>query len=372
MKVSLLAGFLILSTSLQAADLTRRQSELKSIQAQINKQQSALQDTSKQREKLLALLKQDEMAIDAAARKVNATRTASKDMDVELAELKQRQQRLDRLKQDQQQSLSKQLESAYLAGNHDYSKMLLNQQSPATIERMLAYYQYLNQARMKAISRLKQTLDELIEVETTQKQQQAKLNQLILDQQQQAKKLTQEQSQRQLTLTELQRTLSSKGAVLEQLQIEEANLKRVVEQALLASRDSPTMTGLDTLRGKLDWPTKGRVSARFGSARSGQLIWKGIMLTAPEGQNIKAVAGGKVIYADWLRGFGMVLVIDHGKGYMSLYGHAQTLLKTAGDTVKNGESIALVGRSGGQTEPGLYFEIRHKGQAVDPARYCRG
>ena len=95
------------------------------------------------------------------------------------------------------------------------------------------------------------------------------------------------------------------------------------------------------------------------------------MLTAPEGQNIKAIAAGKVIYADWLRGFGMVMVVDHGKGYMSLYGHAQTLFKSAGDNVNSGESIALVGRSGGQTEPSLYFEIRHKGQAVDPARYCR-
>lgn len=95
------------------------------------------------------------------------------------------------------------------------------------------------------------------------------------------------------------------------------------------------------------------------------------MMAAPEGQSINAIASGKVIYADWLRGFGMVMVVDHGKGYMSLYGHAQTLLKDAGDSVKKGETIALVGRSGGQTEPGLYFEVRHKGQAVDPARYCR-
>ena len=113
------------------------------------------------------------------------------------------------------------------------------------------------------------------------------------------------------------------------------------------------------------------MSKRFGSSRSGQIVWKGTVLSAPEGQNINAVASGKVIYADWLRGFGMVLVIDHGKGYMSLYGHAQTLLRQPGDMVKTGESIALVGRSGGQSEPGLYFEIRNKGKAVDPAYYCR-
>lgn len=371
LKVSLLAGFLALSSPLFAADLERRQSELKSIQAQINKQQSALQDTGKQREKLLSLLKQDEKAIDTAARKVNETKTALAKVDDTLKDLEKRQQQLDRLKQDQQKTLSKQLSSAYLAGNHDYSKMLLNQQNPATIERMLAYYQYLNKARIKAINNLKLTLDELADVERSQQEQKNTLNTLILERQSQAKKLSAEQGQRQLTLNELQRTLSTKGAELEQLQIEEASLKRVVEQALLASRDNPTMDGLEAQRGKLNWPTKGRVSDNFGSARSGQLTWKGVVMPAPEGQNINAVAAGKVIYADWLRGFGMVLVIDHGKGYMSLYGHAQTLLKEAGDSVKKGESIALVGRSGGQTEPSLYFEIRHKGQAVDPAKYCR-
>ena len=371
MKVSLVAGFLMLSTPLLASDIERRQSELKSIQAQINKQQSALKDTSKQREKLLSLLKQDEQAIGTAARKVNQTKTELASVDSKLAELDKRQGQLDRLKQDQQKTLSKQLSSAYLAGNHDYSKMLLNQQNPATIERMLAYYQYLNKARTKAIDQLKHTIDELTEVEATQKEQKTRLNQLIIEQQSQAKKLSEEQGQRQLTLNQLQRTLSAKGAELEQLQIEEANLKRVVEQALLSMRDNPSMNGLDALKGKLSWPTKGRISESFGSARTGQITWKGIMMSAPEGQNISAIADGKVIYADWLRGFGMVLVVDHGKGFMSLYGHAQALLKSAGDSVKKNESIALVGRSGGQTEPGLYFEIRHKGQAVDPARYCR-
>ncbi|MCE9688157.1 peptidoglycan DD-metalloendopeptidase family protein [Shewanella sp. AS16] len=369
-KASLVAGLLILSQPALSSDLERRQSELKSIQAQINKQQSALQDTGKQREKLVSLLKSDEKAIAEAAKRVNATKSELAALDAKLVELNRRQQQLDTLRLSQQQTLSKQLSSAYLAGNHDYSKMLLNQQDPASIERLLAYYQYLNKARTQAIDQLKQTLSALNEIRSSQKDKQQQLNALVITQQEQAKRLSQEQSQRKSTLTELQRTLSSKAEELEQLQIEEASLKRIVEQALLAMKDTPAMDGLDALKGKLGWPTKGRVSASFGSSRSGRLNWKGIMLAAPEGQNVNAVAAGQVIYADWLRGFGMVLVIDHGKGYMSLYGHAQALLKAPGDLVKTGEAIALVGRSGGQTEPGLYFEVRHKGQAVDPARYC--
>ncbi|MBO2677287.1 peptidoglycan DD-metalloendopeptidase family protein [Shewanella algae] len=370
-KASILAGFLVFSSQLQASDLERRQSELKALQSQITAQQNALRDTGKQREKLLQLLKKDEQAIADAARKVNQTENALSDAEKRLSELKQRAAQLDKLKESQQQTLAKQLTSAYLAGNHDYSKMLLNQQDPATIERMLAYYDFLNKARMQAIEQLKQTRQELSAVQQSEQQERNRLNQLVLDQKAQSKRLNQEQDQRQQTLKELQRTISSKASELEQLQIEEASLKRVVEQALAAMRDSPSMDGLAKSRGSLNWPTKGRIKNSFGSQRSGNVRWKGVMLSAPEGQSISAVAAGKVIYADWLRGFGMVLVVDHGKGFMSLYGHAQTLLKDAGDTVKAGEAVALVGRSGGQTEPGLYFEIRHKGQAVDPANYCR-
>ncbi|WP_028766644.1 murein hydrolase activator EnvC family protein [Shewanella fidelis] len=369
-KASIIAGFLSLPLMVSATDLERRQSELKSIQAQINKQQSEVKNTNKQRERLVSLLKEDEKAIAQAATKVNRTKQDLSQTDKKLAELNNKQQQLNQLKSAQQKSLSNQLESAYLAGNHDYSKMLLNQQSPASIERLLAYYQYLNKARIDSIEQLQTTLKELEEIQTEQQQQQNRLNKLVIEQQQQAKKLNQEQVQRQNTLTQLQRTLNSSGAVLEQLQIEEASLKQVIKQALAAAKNNPSFDGLSS-RHKLNWPTKGRIKSAFGSKRSGQVKWKGVMISAAEGQNVKAIAGGKVIYADWLRGFGMVLVVDHGKGYMSLYGHAQALLKNAGDSVSKGESIALVGRSGGQTQPGLYFEVRHKGQAVDPARYCK-
>ena len=360
----------MLSMQLQASDLQQRQSDLKQLQSQINKQQSDLQNTSKQREKLISLLQKDEKAIASAAKKVNETHTLLAQTEEQLTKLHKRQQTLSKLKEIQQESLANQLASAYLAGNHDYSKMLLNQQSPATIERLLTYYQYLNNARIASINKLQGTIKELDEITQEQVVKKDHFNKLILDQQQQAKQLTLEQGQRQSTLALLQKTLNSRGAKLEQLQIEQASLKRVIEQAITAMKHSPKMDGLSS-KHKLPWPTKGRIRSGFGSQRSGQVKWKGVTVAAPEGQIITAIAPGKIIYADWLRGFGMVLVVDHGKGYMSLYGHAQTLLKNAGDLVSKGESVALVGRSGGQTEAGLYFEVRYKGQAVDPARYCK-
>lgn len=369
-KASIVAGFMIISSTAFAADLTKRQSELNAIQTQINQQQSSLKNTTQQREKLISLLKRDEKSISNVAQLVNQTKLSLKKVNAELQSLEVKSVELDKLNKTQQSTLAKQLSSAYLAGNHDYTKMMLNQQNPATIERMLAYYQFLNNARMKAIGELKQTSIALEKIKQQQITQQGRLNQLILNQQEQSKSLKAEQGQRQQTLDQLQRTLSSKGAELEQLQIEEANLKRVVEQVVKSTNSNPSMLGLANQRSKLKWPTNGSISKRFGSSRSGQIKWKGIVLNAPEGQNINAVAAGKVIYADWLRGFGMVMVVDHGKGYMSLYGHAQTLFKNAGDNVAGGESIGLVGQSGGQSEPSLYFEIRHKGQAVNPAQYC--
>lgn len=369
-KASIIAGFISLPLFAYGADLDRRQSELEAIRAQINQQQSAVKNTHKQQQQLIALLKKDEQAIAAVVKKRNQTKQELTHTDKTLTALNARFNQLDKLKSIQQKTLSNQLASAYLAGHHDYSKMLLNQQSPASIERLLAYYQYLNNARIASIKQLKVTVTELDAIKLQQQANKNTLNKLALEQQQQAKKLNQEQAQRQQTLTQLQRTLTSSGAKLEQLQIEEANLKKVLDEALLAAKNNPSLEGLSS-KHKVKWPTLGRIKASFGSKRSGQVKWKGITIAAAEGQNINAIANGKVIYADWLRGFGMVLVVDHGKGYMSLYGHAQALLKSAGDSVKQGESIALVGRTGGQAESGLYFEVRHKGQAVDPARYCR-
>ncbi|WP_240778793.1 peptidoglycan DD-metalloendopeptidase family protein [Shewanella sp. SNU WT4] len=371
LKACLIAGFLILSLPADASELSRRQAELKQIQQEINKQHNAVSKISKQREKLQSLLKQDEQAIATIARKANLTKQQLQTTKNQLEQLSSEFEQLNADQQKQQQTLSKQLSAAYLAGNHDYSKMLLNQQQPATIERMLAYYQYLNKARIKAIESLKNTQTQLEQVKAQQLSRQDELNKLILTQRQQQEQLADEQTQRKQTLSQLQQTLNTQGAQLEQLQLEEGSIKHLLKQAAEASKANPSMSGLAKQKGKLAWPVSGRVQASFGSQRSGNVSWKGVLLKAPEGRTVKAIASGKVIYADWLKGFGMVLVVDHGQGYMSLYGYAQALLKNPGDTVAKGDNVALVGQSGGQTEPGLYFEIRHKGQAVNPATYCR-
>ncbi|MBE8168007.1 MAG: peptidoglycan DD-metalloendopeptidase family protein [Shewanella sp.] len=369
----LLLAFCVLPVSIGLAEtIENRQSQLKTIQQQIDNKNTDLSQTRKQRQKLQSLLKHDDQAISDAAAKVNRSTGRIKSLNTNLAKLTDKHRKLEHLKTNQQRTLAKQLESAYLSGNHDYAKMLLNQQDVSSVERLITYYQYLNKARINAIEQLKITLSELDDIEQALKEQQSELAAIIANQRLQADKLAREKSQRQLTLTQLQRTLSSKSEQLEQLQIEEASLKQVIEQAIKEAKQQDQFAGLARQRGKLKWPTRGVLAEKFGDIRGGQVRWKGVLLSAPEGRNIQAIASGKIIYADWLKGFGLVIVIDHGKGYMSLYGHAQALLKARGDQVSQGETLALVGRSGGQSKAGLYFEIRHKGKAVNPALYCKG
>ena len=366
----LLISVAVFSLAVNAETIAERQSQLKAIQAQIDAQQSELKTTRKQRNQLQNLLKKDELSIANVAKKLNLSQSKKRKLYQSLAKLEKKHANTEKLKSSQQKTLAKQLESAYLSGNHDYAKMLLNQQDPASIERMLTYYQYLNKARINAIDELKSTIADLNDIQQQLQQQEDELEEVITTQRQQAKTLEQEKAQRQQTLAQLQRTLSSNSEQLEQLEIEEASLKQIIEDAVRASKSQTSLNGLAKLRGKLKWPTRGRLVHRFGHSRGGQVNWKGVLMGAPEGQTVRSIAAGKVIYADWLKGFGMVIVIDHGKGYMSLYGHAQALLHSSGDQVKRGESIALVGQSGGQAEPGLYFEIRYKGKAVNPAIYC--
>ena len=164
-----------------------------------------------------------------------------------------------------------------------------------------------------------------------------------------------------------------KQAQLKQLQDDEQALSQLLQRLPAQAQDSKIdSSNLSRLKGKLKWPTKGNIQNRFGSPRDqGQMKWQGVTISGKEGQEIHSIAPGRVIFADWIRGYGLMLIIDHGNGYMSLYGHNQTLYKDVGDTISGNESIATLGNSGGNDSTSLYFEMRHKGKPIDPATWCR-
>jgi septal ring factor EnvC (AmiA/AmiB activator) len=285
-------------------------------------------------------------------------------------------------KKSQEKALAHQLKAAYSSGHHDYIKLMLNQEQPSKVQRTLTYYQYLNKARMESIDEFKQVLIELKQVEQAQAEQAKLLEQLLATQQAQQKALKQEQQQREQTLAQLTKKISTGKQKLNNLEQEEQSLvaalaklqeelarQRAEQQA--QQQGNISFAGLGKLKKKLTWPVSAKIKHSFGTQKEGYLKWKGVLMNAPLGKSVKTIHHGTVLFADWLKGYGLVIVVDHGEGYMSLYGHNQTLLKNVGDIVETGEPIALVGQSGGQVEPALYFEIRHQGQAKNPKLWCR-
>ncbi|GAA6204806.1 peptidoglycan DD-metalloendopeptidase family protein [Thalassotalea sp. SU-HH00458] len=323
------------------------------------------------KQKLLTQLKNDDLAIAKIVKALNKTHASLKQTKKRLNELVKEKSQIIQAKKQQEAVLAKQLRTAYSTGHHDYLKLLLNQQDPGSVQRNLTYYQYLNKARINEIQQYKQTIAQLIEITNQQQQQAAQLQSLESTQNQQKLALEKNKKQRKATVAQLNKALLTSKQKLAKLEQEEADLVSALARMAELSKQEIDLNGLSKLKRKLSWPVKGKINRSFGSRKQDYLKWKGVLLAAPLGRQVKTIHNGTVLFADWLKGYGLVTVIDHGEGYMSLYGHNQALLKSVGERVETGEPIALVGQSGGQSQSALYFEIRHNGQAVNPKLWCR-
>jgi septal ring factor EnvC (AmiA/AmiB activator) len=345
----------------------QRQSELKDIQQQIQQRQEKIEQQLERAKQLQLQLKKAEVKIANSAKALNHTQIGLENTRAEQIQLSKQQTKLQQQRKQQQSLLAKQINSAFMAGQHDYAKMLLNQQDAGKFERTITYYQYLNKARLQQIEKVQLLVKQLQQVNEQLLNKQQQLQKLEQQQLQQKSELAAQQKERQGTLQLIEKNIDTEAARIEQLQINEQSLLKALELAQKqVSQQSVTLLGLAGYKGKLIKPTQGKVRNLFGTKRQGQVHWKGILISGNEGSSVRAIHNGKVLYSDWLRGFGLVAVVDHGEGYMSLYGHNQALVKQAGDSVDAGETIALVGQSGGQSSPNLYFEIRHKGVPIDP------
>ncbi|MAG76335.1 MAG: peptidase M23 [Colwelliaceae bacterium] len=362
-------ALLICLTSLSVAFAADK--DLSKVKDEIAKQKSAIVQVSKKRQALNRQLKKDDFAIAKVAKGINRTTRALNLVQTKLSELQQEQTTLTKQKQQQEDALAFQLRTAYTAGNHDYLKMLLNQEQSSTVQRSVTYYQYLNEARIKEIEQFQKTIARLKAVELEQEAKAAELEALKAEQEKQKVALQNNKAKRKKTLKALRSELLSSQQKLTKLEQEEAALVAELERLARQNALTANLNGLSKLKRKLKWPVKGRIKHSFGTRKQGYLRWKGVLMSAPVGQQVNSVYAGKILFADWLKGYGLVIVVDHGKGYMSLYGHNQALLKNVGDTVEQGEPIALVGQSGGQENSGLYFEIRHGGKAVNPKIWCK-
>lgn len=360
------------------AQQAKTEEKLSSVKNEIKKAKLSIEQKAQQLQALQQQLKASDIAIATSAKKLRTTQANLVQTRTAIAQAQQELDKLNNKKKQQSDALSGQLKAAYSTGQHDYIKMLLNQKDAGTVQRNITYYQYLNNARMQQIDVFEQTITDIKKVTAQQQARAAELNILLADQQAQQNQLKQEQNTRKTTLTQINASIDTSKKRLAQLEQQEKNLQETIvkmqqeaARRAIAENNTIELTGLAKLRKRLNWPTKGKIRYSFGKQKQGHLRWKGVLLTAPVGRTVTTIYQGRVLFADWLKGYGLVTVIDHGKGYMSLYGHNQTLLKKVGDIVETGEPVALVGQSGGQNYPGLYFEIRHKGKAVNPKLWCK-
>ena len=289
--------------------------------------------------------------------------------------IKQQQQQKNESQSEQEKALNKQLRAAYFSAQPNYLKVLLNQDDPAKASRSKVYFHYFNEARQQLLTDIGITLKRLNNDQQQVFAAQQHHQKLYEQRQQQQQKLKQQNELRLTTLKQLDSKLSSQDERLSTLHQEEKSLKAVFASIAKQKKKTAKITTVKKLRfsknkGSLPWPIKGRVTARYGNSRNlGKLTWQGIMIKAPAGKNIVATASGQVVFSDWLRGFGLLLIIDHGDQYMTLYGNNQSLLKDVGDKVNANELIALSGDKGIREYVGLYFEIRYKGNPTNPKKW---
>ncbi|VEA69279.1 Septal ring factor [Serratia plymuthica] len=397
------AGVLLLPLAGQAAEDNK--SQLKDIQQSIAEKEKAVKQQQQQRSSLQDQLKQQEKTIAQASRLLRDTQSTLGQLGKDISGLNASIAKLQKQQSTQQEILAKQLDAAFRQGQHSAVQLILSGEESQRSERILAYFSYLNEARQQTIEELKQTRAELAKQKTTLVTKQGQQKSLLGEQQTQQQKLEQARGARKQTLTALEASLEKDQQRLVELRQNETRMRDKIARAereararaereareaakvreqMRAKEQQAKKTGtsykpseadrsliartggLGRPGGQAMWPVRGRTLHSFGEQLQGELRWKGMVISAAEGSEVKAIADGRVLLADWLQGYGLVVVVEHGKGDMSLYGYNQSALVNVGAQVRAGQPIALVGTSGGQGTPSLYFEIRRQGQAVNP------
>lgn len=268
--------------------------------------------------------------------------------------------------------------TAYIMGRADRLRLLLNQEDTAQASRILSYFAYLNREQLIRITAIKTRVERLTRLAHNADREAARLSELAQLQDASLRRLEAARQERAAILSRLESSIAGRTDDLQELERDAESLRLLVEHLRQRAQISAELEihrePFPARKGRLAWPLlQGDVLTAFGAPKEGsELRWDGVLLAAREGEEVRAVHDGRILYADWLRGFGLVLVIDHGEGYMSIYGHNEAMLKEAGEWVATGEVIALSGNSGGRSEPVLYFAIRYNGKPQDPAGWCGG
>jgi septal ring factor EnvC (AmiA/AmiB activator) len=367
---------LISSSTIAAPADAAQASELESIRTRIKDVETRIKSAQNETDKLQKELRDNEVTTAKTLTRLHDIESSIAQKNAELEELRFEQAEHDAALNKEKEKLTRQIRAAYQIGRNDYIKLILNQENPALVGRALAYYDYHNRARSERIKQVKQTLIDLEQVQTSIKNETTQLESLKTEHEAKLSDFYQYRATRKDISTRLKKYIAEQGVELQTLQENERELgvlfQDLKEEKAVTIEMYEDMPPFNTLKGKLNWPVKGKLVKRYGASKKGaNLKWQGVLIDAETGTRVNAISTGKIVFADWFRNLGLLIIIDHGDGFMSLYGHNQNLLKNTGDWVLAGEQIATVGDSGGQSDTALYFEIRKGAEPLNPSHWCK-
>ena len=377
----LLAGLVLAAAGAVAAtgpskpetDARKAEAQLEAVKAEIERVSKQVSETQVERDRLSRDLKTAELSVGHAREALSEVRRQRAEHAARRAALGAEQREREAQLGKNRADLAGQMRAAYTIGRQEPLKLLLNQEDPALAGRMFAYYGYFGRARAGQIKLIEDDVQRIAELGAELDAEDAQLAALEQRQRAELSGLEHARVQRSKVLEGLEAESRNRSASLERLKSQQSGLEQLLRELRQAIARYPLEANdaFTKLRGKLAWPVSGHLVARFGDTRAGGVRWDGVLVATERGTPVKAVCDGRVIYADWLPGLGLLAIIDHGDGYLSLYGHNERLYKAAGEHVAAGEPIAAAGDSGGSGRPELYFEIRKGGKPVDPRPWFR-
>jgi len=360
--------------------------ELKDLRGRIDRMQKQLGETQASRIRAVDALRESERAISEANRRLFELAREQSRARESLEQIKAEKDRLTAGVEQQQRELGEALYRQYLQGRPAPLAVLLERQDPNQLSRRMHYLTYIYRSRAEQIEQLREDIARLEALSQETESRNQVLEDLKTEQQTQRRRLQQEKAERREVLAKMSQSIQQQRREIGNLRRDQEQLRKLVErlereaaERRAAQKKKDTRedaagenTAFGRLKGRLRMPVRGELTYRFGTPRQETgLTWNGLFITARTGSEVSAIAPGRVVFADWLRGFGNLLILDHGEGYMSLYGNNETLLRRVGDEVDGGATVAAVGASGGNPETGLYFEIRFRGRPVDPLSWVK-
>jgi murein hydrolase activator len=383
--LTVVAGLLVAAAGLETDDAwaqsgrqptpAQKEAELRKVNARIEKVRKSVNEDLEKRDKLSAQLRDAELDAQGARRTLEETRAQRIASEARLEDLERERASRERELAAERGALAGELRTAYVNGREEQLKLLLNQQDPAAFGRMLTYYGYFGRARAERIGSIRDKLEHLVLLREKIAAEGQRLEELEARQAAELAALKGAQQKRSRAVAAIDSQIRSRGGEIKRLESQARSLEKLIADLRKALRSAPVakQAPFEPLRGKLPWPVQqGKVLARFGQPRAGgSLKWQGMLIGTDRGARVRAPFAGRVAYADWLPGMGLMIVLDHGGGYLSLYGHNEEVFRKVGDPVSAGDVIGAVGDTGGHNQPALYFEVRRGREPVNPENWLQ-